>query len=185
MNLTKHKKWISDYLKRNYGWTPVRASNIEVDNDCNLVVESWDSRMNIWRDQVPFMRKDKFCKMAKLDSDRDGSYCHYKFSFPFDYVDSMVNPKGEAPNSNKNYWIIPDEFGDLGKDLFRGVGEVKIGDYRDCTPHEILKNCMSDVKDYWLKGCGECEYEDESLVQCQKAAMVLLYALMKHDDRVI
>ena len=91
MDLTKHKKWVNDYMKKNYGYTPVLATEIKVDNNCNLVIESWDSRLNIWKDQVPFMKKDKFCKFVKYDTDRDGSYYHYRFEFPFEYVNSEIN----------------------------------------------------------------------------------------------
>lgn len=86
MNLTKHKKWVNDYMKKNYGCT----HEIRVDSNCNFVIESWDSRLNIWDDKVPFIKKDRFCKIAEIGSDRDGSFCHYKFVFPFDYVDGEV-----------------------------------------------------------------------------------------------
>lgn len=91
MIVTNHKKWVINYIKKNYGCTPVIASNIIIDKLCNFIIESWDSRLNIWKDQVPFMKKDNFCVLAELGSDRDGSYCHYKFVFPFEYVDNKVN----------------------------------------------------------------------------------------------
>lgn len=93
MDLKNHKKWVNDYMKKNYSYTPVLASEINVDNDCNLVLESWDSRLNVWKDQVPFMKRDRFCKFAELGSDREGSFCHYKFVFPFEYVENEVNSK--------------------------------------------------------------------------------------------
>lgn len=96
MNLTKHKKWVKDYLKENYGLALVFSTHFEVDNNCNLVVESWDSRMSIWKDQVPFMKKDKFCKKAEIGSDRDSTYCHYKFVFPFDYVENEINSRSSS-----------------------------------------------------------------------------------------
>ena len=77
MDLKKHKKWVNDYINKNYSFVPVLASKIEVDNNCNFVLESWDSRLNIrkvniWKDQIPFMKKDKFCKIAEIGCDRDG-----------------------------------------------------------------------------------------------------------------
>lgn len=101
MNLSKHKRWIQDYFNENYGcvpssiFAPVLKSALEIDNKCNFVVEAWDSRLNLWKEQVPFMKKDKFCKKVEVGSDRDGSYCHYKFVFPFDFVDAQVNSKDD------------------------------------------------------------------------------------------
>ena len=96
MDLKKHKKWVNDYMNKNYSCVPVLASKIEVDNNCNFVLESWDSRLNIWKDQIPFMKKDKFCKIAEIGYDRDGRYCHYKFVFPFDYVENEINSKSSS-----------------------------------------------------------------------------------------
>lgn len=98
MNLSKHKKWINDYFNKNYGCVPVLRSALELDNECNFVVEAWDSRLNLWKEQVPFMKKDKFCKTVEVGSDRDGSYCHYKFVFPFDHVDSHINKEMQTKN---------------------------------------------------------------------------------------
>lgn len=95
MNLSKHKKWIKNYLDKNYGCVPDLKSAFEIDSECNFVVEAYDSRLNIWKEQVPFMKKDKFCKIAEVGSDKDGSYCHYKFVFPFGFVDAQVNSKDD------------------------------------------------------------------------------------------
>lgn len=97
MDLTKHKKWIKDYLKENYVITGTDTPNgaigprIDFCDDQIFIIENWDSRINILSDQVPFMKKDKFCKFVKYGTDRDGSYYHYRFEFPFEYVNDEIN----------------------------------------------------------------------------------------------
>lgn len=83
-----------------------------------------------------------------------------------------------------NRVIIPDMFRniDVGS-LFAEGEDVFVNDHSNFTPHELLKDFMKDVKNYWLNGCEKCEYEDESFIQCTKSAMVLLYALMKFKER--
>ena len=83
-----------------------------------------------------------------------------------------------------NRVIVPDMFRNIDVcSLLSGVEGVFVDDHSNCTPHELLKDFMKDVKNYWLNGCEKCEYEDESFIQCTKSAMVLLYALMKYKER--
>lgn len=83
-----------------------------------------------------------------------------------------------------NRVIIPDMFKGIDVSSLLSAAEVvAVDDHSNFTPHELLKDFMKDVRSYWLGGCAECEYESDSLVQCSKAAMVLLYALMKYNER--
>lgn len=145
MNLTKHKKWVKDYLKENYGLALVFSTQFEVDNNCNLVVESWDSRISIWKDQVPFMKKDKFCKTVEIGSDRDSTYCHYKFVFPFEYVDKEVNKSAE-PEANTNEIILK-----LREAITFATGRL------DIVSHTNEGKLCVEVRDYLLNVLKETE----------------------------
>ncbi|MCQ2300733.1 MAG: hypothetical protein MJZ81_11480 [Bacteroidales bacterium] len=82
--------------------------------------------------------------------------------------------------------IVPETFKGVDvESLLKGMGSVSAPNVEDLSPHDVLSCLSYDVKSYWLRGCESCEYEDESLVQVQKAAAILLFALMKHDCRDI
>lgn len=86
MNLTKHKKWVTNYMKKNHSCTPVLATEINVDTNCNLIIESWDSRMNIWKDQVPL-----HCKI----NGKSCGLCTESNSCPF-YRNRLLIDKAKA-----------------------------------------------------------------------------------------
>ena len=68
------------------------------------------------------------------------------------------------------------------RDLLCEAGPTAVQNLDGLSPHDILRKSMERVRDYWLAGCAESEHEDESIVQCAKAAAVLLYAIKKHQD---
>lgn len=144
MDLTKHKKWIKDYLKENYVITGTDTPNgaigprIDFCDDQIFIIENWDSRTNILSDQVPFMKKDKFCKFVKYGADRDGSYYHYRFEFPFGYVDAQVN-KDDKPKLNEEETIMK-----LCEAIAFATGRL------DIVPHTNEGKLCVEVRKYLL-----------------------------------
>lgn len=86
--------------------------------------------------------------------------------------------------NNENKIITINDFGEMKiKELLTHFESAGLCNRIDgLNAHEMLTTCMSEVRKYWLGGCDSCCYEDESLIQCEKSAIILLYALKTYSD---